>query len=94
MIPEVNATASWEGTGLIEDLQYWIAHPEDNFGWFIQGDETYAQNARGYYSMDNTLTDFRPQLTINYSTVPEPLHFGLLLATTCLTFQLFKRNRT
>lgn len=57
-------------TGLIEDVQYWVQHPELNHGWMLK-DLSEAENftARRFATRES---DFAPLLQIEYSIVPEP----------------------
>jgi hypothetical protein len=42
-------------TGLIADVQHWVANPERNFGWLLKvDDETIAQTARQFASRETT----------------------------------------
>lgn len=43
---------SWNGTGLIADIQDWVNHPSDNYGWLIKSTETIAGQARRYDSRE------------------------------------------
>ena len=56
-------------TGLIADVQSWVANPAANFGWIILGDEAVPQSARVYASAENQTSILWPLLTVTY-TVP------------------------
>lgn len=56
--------------GLIADVQFWLDHPEANFGWMLKTEsEAIAKTARGFASLES---GFGPTLTIDFTTVPEP----------------------
>jgi hypothetical protein len=55
---------------LIADVQHWVAHPEENFGWLLKAeDESPAQTARQFSSRETTNA---PVLHVEYSTGPAP----------------------
>jgi len=70
---------SWTGTGLINDVSFWLANPASNFGWTLVGDETTAGSAVRFPSREGTNAAFRPQLTVTFESIPEPLTLALLL---------------
>ncbi len=52
-------------TGLIADVQHWILHPDQNFGWLLKAeDESIAQTARQIASRETTNA---PILRVEYS---------------------------
>ena len=62
---------------LVADVQTWLEAPNNNYGWFLIGDEGSNATTRQLDSSENGAAANRPLLTINY-TVPEP-HALLLL---------------
>lgn len=61
---------------LIADLQFWIDHPESNFGWtLVSESEGLAKTARSFASLES---GFGPTLTLQYTPVPEPGTLTLL----------------
>ncbi len=67
----------WSGDALAEAVQGMIDDPSSNFGWLLQGDESMASTAKRFDSMF-AAPEFRPQLVVNYSTVPAPGALALL----------------
>jgi hypothetical protein len=66
---------SGEGT-LLEDLQYWVQHPNANFGWMLMplnAEDNFT--ARRFASHEDQ--DFGPQLVIDFTPVPEPSVYTL-----------------
>ncbi len=60
---------------LIADVSTWVQDNQSNHGWVLLGDEVNNGNSRSVGSLDNTTTDSRPILTIEYF-VPEDLIFA------------------
>ena len=61
---------------LIADLQFWIDHPESNFGWTLLSEsEELVKTARSFASLES---GFGPTLTVQYTPVPEPGGIALL----------------
>ena len=61
----VNATGrnySWSGSGVVADVQGWVANPATNFGWGVFGNETGL--AHRFNSSENS--DDPPQLAVTY----------------------------
>ena len=69
---------SWNGAGLIEDVQIWATNPGANFGWLLRGDESMTNSALRFGSREAAVATNRPQLTILYTAVPEPSVVALL----------------
>lgn len=57
---------SWSSTGLVADVQLWLANPGTNFGWLIKGDETTAKTAKRFDSRENGTIGQRPVLRIGF----------------------------
>ncbi len=74
-------------TGLIADVEAWLADPASNFGWLLKGDESVSRTARRFYSKDEANAAFHPRLVVDYTIIPEPATLmmvaagGLALAT-------------
>jgi hypothetical protein len=59
---------TWGSTArLVHDVDYWMRHPDKNFGWIIIGDETAPQTVKRFASRENPDPDLVPLLEINYS---------------------------
>jgi hypothetical protein len=59
-----NAIYMWSGSGLLADVQSWVANPATNFGWFILGNEVTSGTAQRFNTREN-ISD-PPQLTVTY----------------------------
>ncbi len=65
----------------------WLKDPASNFGWIVLGDETVegadSSSKRGFASRENHDAalglDFRPALSFQYTSVPEPGSAALLV---------------
>jgi glucose/arabinose dehydrogenase len=62
---------TWASSGLIADVQGWIASPSANHGWIIVGNETGGQTAKRIDSREGTNPASRPKLSLTYSP-PSP----------------------
>lgn len=57
-------------TALVADLQWWVDHPEANFGWMLQTEsEELSRTARSFAAREG---GFGPTLTVEFTAVPEP----------------------
>ena len=52
---------------MVADVQSWLDNPATNYGWVVVGQED-AQNARRFDTRENSVTAFRPALTIQYES--------------------------
>jgi hypothetical protein len=74
-------------SGLIADVEAWLADAASNFGWLLKGDESVSRTARRFYSKDEANAAFHPRLVVDYTIIPEPATLmmvaagGLALAT-------------
>lgn len=63
-------------SALVADLQRWLDHPEENFGWTLASeDEEIRKTARSFASRES---GFGPLLTLKYAVVPEPAALSLV----------------
>lgn len=62
----------WSSQGLINDVQAWADNPTTNFGWIILGDERTNGTSRRFVSSEAPNASFHPELTVDFSPVPEP----------------------
>jgi hypothetical protein len=53
--------------GIAPDIQSWLDHPSTNFGWLVQGDESFPQAAKRFDSRENPDETLRPVLSITYT---------------------------
>lgn len=66
----------WSGEGMINDVNFWLANPAENFGWLLKGDEAFSTTAKRFDSRNNSFASNRPQLRISY--VPAPGSLAML----------------
>jgi hypothetical protein len=60
------------GSELVADVQFWVSHPESNFGWMLMtDDEETPFTARQFASREDPLGR-GPILTVDFEVVPEP----------------------
>ena len=78
--------------GMISDVQSWLDNPSGNFGWLMKyQDESTTGTARGFVSREGDIQSV-PQLTIDYTVIPEP-RAGLLLLAAALVPVSFRARR-
>ena len=78
--------------GLATDLQFWLDHPDQNYGWILLTESTdFLHTARAFASREDPLGR-GPLLDIDYTPVPEP-SATLLLALCSGLFALLPRLR-
>jgi hypothetical protein len=65
---------AWTTTpALVADLQNWVDHPEQNYGWMLISQQENLQfTARRFGSREALPTFNVPRLEVNYILVPEP----------------------
>lgn len=71
-----NGSYNWTGNALVSDVQGWLATPASNFGWILIGNESSGYTSKRFLSRENA--GLSPQLTIDYTPVPEPSSTALL----------------
>ncbi len=69
-ITTINTTYSWSGSGLLADLQSWVANPSSNFGWVIRANEDDLGSAKRLDSREHATHP--PSLTITYQAPCTP----------------------
>lgn len=69
----------WTGAGLVNDVQAWLDGTATNAGWILIGLELTDSTAKRFDTRENSNPDFRPQLTVNYTPIPEPASLCMLL---------------
>jgi hypothetical protein len=71
-------TYTWTSLALAADVQSWLDNPASNTGWIlISQSEGTAQTARRFGSREDPLN--APVLTIDFTVIPEPFPFLLVL---------------
>jgi hypothetical protein len=78
--------------GLQADVQYWIDHPQENFGWMMITEATDHNTARSFASREDPFGR-GPLLQIDYTPVPEPSFLLLLSTSAGLLFGLTRIRR-
>jgi hypothetical protein len=78
--------------GLQADLQYWVDHPQENFGWMMITEATDHNTARSFASREDAFGR-GPLLQIDYTPVPEPSLLGLLSASAAMLFGVTRIRR-
>jgi hypothetical protein len=60
---------TWGSTAqMVADVQNWLDHPSNNFGWLVLGNETTSGSAKRFASRHDPTTSNQPTLTIDYTT--------------------------
>jgi MYXO-CTERM domain-containing protein len=67
---------TWQGPGLVADVQHWVDNPAANHGWMLIGKETGNQNAKRLGSRQNPDAAQRPVLRVVWSPAPPPATDG------------------
>jgi hypothetical protein len=107
IIDRLQGSKTWNSTpGLVADAQSWIDHPENNFGWILKGSESDWGATRRFDSgeiLDGTeranifpqitVPYMAPQLTIEYTPVPELAALKLAILASLLILRLPKIAR-
>jgi len=71
-----SATASVGSTGpvtwvstqnLVSDVQHWVDHPAENFGWLLKGNESSIKTAKRFDAKEHPTPSNRPALHVTYS---------------------------
>jgi hypothetical protein len=75
----LNAGSSWSSTAMVTDVQNWLDHPTNNFGWaVVNSDETDATTFRAFWTKEAPTASLRPELIVSYTAAPEPATLTLL----------------
>lgn len=59
---------TWSSPQMVRDVQGWFDNPNSNFGWLLMGNEQADQSAVRLDSRENATIDFRPVLTVNFTS--------------------------
>ncbi len=89
------ATTFSSQPGMVADVQNWLNNPSLNNGWILKYvNETTGFGAREIASKENAVAAWRPQLTIDFTPIPEPNALMLLgAAAMVMTRYRFSRRR-
>ena len=70
-------TYSWSSPNLVADIQAFLDSPASNFGWLLRGDEAAPSTAKRFSTREESQTELRPILSVEY-VVPGPSGLALL----------------
>ena len=90
----INGTGptTWGSTsGLVADVQSWLDDSGSNFGWILIGDEGADKSARQFDSREASSN--APQLTVTFTSVPEPHSLALAMLGSAAGLSSFRRRR-
>lgn len=62
---------TWNGPGLVADVQSWLANPNANHGWVVIGNEAEMGSAKRFATRESPNSSWRPVLTVTF-TAPLP----------------------
>lgn len=71
-----NGPYAFEAAGMRDDVAFWLAHPTENFGWIIIGNEDVEKSARRLGSREESAAENRPRLEITYDVGGVPGDFN------------------
>ncbi len=64
------ASYTWTGAAVASDVQFWLDHPAENFGWLLRSDaEGTGRTARGFGAREDAANAGRLQVTYTPSMV-------------------------
>ena len=69
----------WSGTGLIADLEAWIAGSAGSFGWELIGNEATNGTTQRFDSALLSDAAFHPEVIVDYTAIPAPASSIVLL---------------
>jgi hypothetical protein len=55
-------------TQMVADVQNWLDHPTNNFGWLVLGNDAATGSAKRFASKENPVSTEQPTLTIDYTS--------------------------
>jgi len=62
-----DGTYFWGSTPqMVQDVQFWLSNPANNFGWLVRGNETTFPTAKRFATRENLTPANRPVLTVLY----------------------------
>jgi hypothetical protein len=79
------STFSWSSAAMAADVKSWLNNASDNNGWLLKSDEeAVSRSVLGFWSKDGAAATgnpaLAPSLEINYSPIPEPETWGMMMA--------------
>lgn len=83
---------TWSSPQMIADVQHWLDHPTENFGWILLGVESSPDDrtAKRFDTHEHVNANFRPKLSIDY--IPEPATATMLLGASLLAMSRRRRH--
>jgi hypothetical protein len=93
------STFSWSSADMAADVKSWLNNPSDNNGWLLKSDEeAVPRSVLGFWSKDGAAATgnpaLAPTLEINYSPIPEPETWGMMMAGFALLAWRVERSKT
>jgi hypothetical protein len=90
----IGSTFTWSSEKMEADVQAWVNAPATNHGWLIKSD---AASLVGFWSKEGGVAqgnaELAPTLVINYTPIPEPEMYAMLLAGLGLIGAMTRRKR-
>ena len=79
-------------SGLIGDVQYWVDHPQANFGWMLLTESSDTPSTARSFGAREDFLERGPVLEIDFTVVPEPSTLAFIgLAAASLLPALLRR---
>lgn len=67
-VGETPGAITWGSTpDMVADVQFWLDHPDDDFGWILRGSEDVLGSARKFVNREDPDPAMRPLLTIGFT---------------------------
>ncbi|MEQ1827501.1 MAG: DNRLRE domain-containing protein [Pirellula sp.] len=86
---------TWNSTvNLVADVQQWVNNPTANFGWMLRGEEIGTTAMRFVSRTGPGGVAVRPQLTVDFTAVPEPGSVLLLASAGMLILLGWRRTHS
>lgn len=76
ILGSASSIGSFASQGMVDDLRFWQANPDENFGWILRAAVESPGSGKLVASKESTAPEIRPVLTIEYTPaapeLPEP----------------------
>lgn len=70
----MDGPSTWVSAQMVSDVQFWLDHPESDFGWLIRGDETLARTNKRFSTREEPSESMRPRLAVQFDACPADLN--------------------